>query len=362
MSALQEELHRHFCSGSRGKQSLLALHKLSTGNGSSDDIGAAPLSSNVLKSLLYLRLLCTHPWLVRSKSGRGDESSMKKFFTIEGSGKLLALLEILREAGIKSQDHTAADHDTSLLYCGDADEDSSGGEEYEYECAMRTGPALVDDDLTNVVSDRGGSRCLIFAQFMDSLDIVEELVLKRYMPSARYLRLDGRVPATKRSAIVDTFNQDESVKVLLLTTKIGGLGLNLVGADTVIFLEHDWNPHVDLQAMDRAHRLGQKKTVHVYKLVTQNSIEENTMAIHERKLTMSNAIVNTENSSLYSMGTDRLLDIFSTAASSSGVAADFEDNLDALVERYQDEYQSLSMQGFIKSFQHGNEEVKEDKS
>ena len=91
------------------------------------------------------------------------------------------------------------------------------------------------------------SKCLIFGQFTSSLDVVEHLLLKRYMPSVRYLRLDGRVPVSNRSSIVDKFNHDDSVRLLLLTTKVGGLGLNLTGADTVIFLELDFNPHTDLQ-------------------------------------------------------------------------------------------------------------------
>jgi TATA-binding protein-associated factor len=122
---------------------------------------------------------------------------------------------------------------------------------------------------------------LIFGQFTQSLDIVEELLIKRHLPSVKYLRLDGKVPVSKRAAVVDMFNQDDSFKLMLLTTKIGGLGLNLTGADTVIFLEHDWNPHSDLQAMDRAHRIGQKRTVHVYQLVTMNSIEEKLMSMQE---------------------------------------------------------------------------------
>jgi TATA-binding protein-associated factor len=106
-------------------------------------------------------------------------------------------------------------------------------------------------------------------------------LIKRHLPSVKYLRLDGKVPVSKRAAVVDMFNQDDSFKLMLLTTKIGGLGLNLTGADTVIFLEHDWNPHSDLQAMDRAHRIGQKRTVHVYQLVTMNSIEEKLMSMQE---------------------------------------------------------------------------------
>jgi hypothetical protein len=139
------------------------------------------------------------------------------------------------------------------------------------------------------------------------------------------------------------------------------------GADTVIFLEHDWNPHADLQSMDRAHRIGQTKTVNVYKLVTTDSIEEKIMKLQDIKLAMSQAIVNTDNSTLFSMGTDRLLDIFSVRSSSGnhpsksttslaarGFAIDDDEeeaNLDALVERYADDYVSLSVDDFLRGFQ-----------
>lgn len=131
---------------------------------------------------------------------------------------------------------------------------------------------------------------------------------------------------------------------------------NQQGADTVIFLEHDWNPHADIQAMDRAHRIGQEKTVNVYKLVTKDSIEETIMQLHEKKLAMSRAIVNTENSTLHSMGTDQLLDIFSFRSEQSGSTPkdDFESQmLDTLVERYEDEYANLSLADFIDGFKNG---------
>lgn len=83
--------------------------------------------------------------------------------------------------------------------------------------------------------------------------------------------------AADRFNTVNLFNSDPSIDLLLLTTHIGGLGLNLTGADTVIFVEHDWNPSKDLQAMDRAHRIGQKKVVNVYRLITRNTIEEKIM-------------------------------------------------------------------------------------
>ena len=117
-------------------------------------------------------------------------------------------------------------------------------------------------------------RALIFCQMKEMLDIVANTVLKELLPSVQYLRLDGSVAADKRQNIVNQFNTDPSYDCLLLTTSVGGLGLNLTGADTVIFVEHDWNPQKDLQAMDRAHRIGQKKVVNVYRLVTRGTLEE----------------------------------------------------------------------------------------
>ena len=117
-------------------------------------------------------------------------------------------------------------------------------------------------------------RALIFCQMKEMLDMVQTEVLQKMLPSVQSLRLDGSVEAGKRQDIVNRFNSDPSYDVLLLTTSVGGLGLNLTGADTVIFVEHDWNPQKDMQAMDRAHRIGQKKVVNVYRIVTRGTLEE----------------------------------------------------------------------------------------
>lgn len=90
-------------------------------------------------------------------------------------------------------------------------------------------------------------------------------------PVARHA---GSVPAKDRFGVAERFNRDPSVDVLLLTTAVGGLGLNLTGADTVVLFDHDWNPMNDLQAMDRAHRLGQARVVNVYRLLARGTLEE----------------------------------------------------------------------------------------
>ena len=87
----------------------------------------------------------------------------------------------------------------------------------------------------------------------------------------------GSISGRERHAVAERFNQDPSIDALLLTTAVGGLGLNLTGADTVVLFDHDWNPMRDLQAMDRAHRLGQTKVVTVYRLLTRGTLEEKIM-------------------------------------------------------------------------------------
>jgi TATA-binding protein-associated factor len=88
--------------------------------------------------------------------------------------------------------------------------------------------------------------------------------------------------------------------------------LNLTGADTVIFVEHDWNPMKDLQAMDRAHRIGQKKVVNVYRLITRRSLEEKIMGLQKFKLLTANTVVGVNNQSMETMATENLLDLFTT--------------------------------------------------
>ena len=127
----------------------------------------------------------------------------------------------------------------------------------------------------------------------------------------------------------------------------------LTGADKVIFLEPDWNPFVDLQAMDRAHRIGQTKTVNVYRLITSDTIEEKIMKLQQRKKATSEAVVNSDNSTMFSMGTDRLLDIFTCRGDSSSAASSTDTGGDNLLSYLDDgkaesEYSGLSVDGFMR--------------
>lgn len=102
----------------------------------------------------------------------------------------------------------------------------------------------------------------------------------------------GDTHTSQRFDVTQQFNSDPTIDVLLVTTGVGGLGLNLTGADTVIFVENDWNPQRDVQAMDRAHRIGQRATcVSVYRLITRHTIEERILALQRFKLSVANTVV-----------------------------------------------------------------------
>lgn len=351
LSEQQARIYQAFLSGSEAKKSVAALNRYLA------DIGAVEskspqksisLGAEVLKSLLFLRLLCTHPVLVQ-RGCQLSESSDSQSVLLSASGKLQALSDLLRDSGICTDTLTAADNDTSLLYCAE-DSDQEESSDTIVESAE-----LAPLSATYGSGSGGGqrSKCLIFAQFSQSLDVLETLLFKPHMPSLRYLRLDGRVAAEKRTLVVDRFNRDPSIAVLLLTTRVGSLGLNLTGADTVVFLEHDFNPFADLQAMDRAHRLGQKSVVNVYRLIMKDTIEDKIMELQRKKVAVSNAIVNSDNSSMYSMGTDRLLDIFTFRSDQEGTGNRKEDSgydLDALMERYGEDYATLSVDEFVRNF------------
>lgn len=134
-----------------------------------------------------------------------------------------------------------------------------------------------------------GSRVLIFSQMSRVLDILEDYcVFREY----KYCRIDGGTAHEDRIAAIDEYNRPDSDKfIFLLTTRAGGLGINLTSADIVILYDSDWNPQADLQAMDRAHRIGQTKQVVVYRFVTENAIEEKVLERAAQKLRLDQLVI-----------------------------------------------------------------------
>lgn len=143
--------------------------------------------------------------------------------------------------------------------------------------------------------DQMRNRALLFARRSNVLDIVREIVLDPLKQDISYAILDGRIRDKDRPAVIDNFNREDGPDLLLLTETIGGLGLNLQVANNVIFLENSYNFTEDEQAVARAHRMGQKRTVTVFYLITEGTIEQRILDIQQKKRNMVNTIINEQN-------------------------------------------------------------------
>lgn len=133
-----------------------------------------------------------------------------------------------------------------------------------------------------------GHKCLIYSQFTKVLDILEDYCGKT---GFKYVRLDGQSALADRRDIVAEWQTNEELFIFLLSTRAGGVGLNLTAADTVIFFDSDWNPTQDLQAMDRAHRLGQERPVTVYRLISRGTIEERMLIRAQQKSRINDLVI-----------------------------------------------------------------------
>ncbi|KAG1465772.1 hypothetical protein G6F56_004820 [Rhizopus delemar] len=134
----------------------------------------------------------------------------------------------------------------------------------------------------------GGHRALIFTQMTRVLDILETFL---NIHGHRYLRLDGATKVEQRQVLTEHFNNDKRILCFILSTRSGGLGINLTGADSVIFYDLDWNPSMDKQCQDRAHRIGQTRDVHIYRFVTEFTIEENIFKKANQKRMLDNVVI-----------------------------------------------------------------------
>ncbi|CAK9024784.1 unnamed protein product [Durusdinium trenchii] len=133
-----------------------------------------------------------------------------------------------------------------------------------------------------------GDKCIIFTQFIKMLDVLENFVCHhRYI----YVRLDGMVKVEMRQELVDRFNEDERIFLFICSTRAGGVGINLASANVVIFYDSDWNPAMDRQATDRAHRIGQTREVHIYRLISEHTVEENIWQRQLQKRELDHVVV-----------------------------------------------------------------------
>lgn len=175
-----------------------------------------------------------------------------------------------------------------FLYSG-AVEDKSVDQETMHRNLVEASSKLVLLEQMFPKLHERGHRVLIFSQFLGMLDIVEDFLTGIGL---KYHRLDGSVTSLERQKRIDSFNEPGSEYfAFLLSTRAGGVGINLATADTVIILDPDFNPHQDLQALSRAHRIGQKKKVLCFQLMTKGSVEEKIMQIGRKKMALDHALV-----------------------------------------------------------------------
>lgn len=150
-----------------------------------------------------------------------------------------------------------------------------------------------------------GRKILVFSQFREMLRLIREFLDSLQVS---HLYLDGTTK--NRQDLVDTFNADENVRVFVISLKAGGTGLNLTAADTVLIYDPWWNPAVESQAIDRAHRIGQRKAVTVYRLITEDSIEQKIMVLKEKKKRITDALLDEGGSSPLNLSKTELEELF----------------------------------------------------
>lgn len=169
-------------------------------------------------------------------------------------------------------------------------------------------PALVDseykgesgkfedviDKLKSVVE--AGHKVLVFSQFVKQLDLYRKYLERHHY---KYSYLDGST--TNRGKVVEEFKAEKDIQIFLISIKAGGVGLNLTEADYVFILDPWWNPAVEQQAIDRTHRIGQKKNVFIYKFITKDTVEEKILALQNKKLRVAKSLITTEDSFMKSL-------------------------------------------------------------
>lgn len=153
----------------------------------------------------------------------------------------------------------------------------------QYDCGKLQKLATLLQELKD-----NGHRALIFTQMTKVLDILEQFLnYHGYL----YMRLDGATKIEDRQILTERFNTDPRITVFILSSRSGGLGINLTGADTVIFYDSDWNPAMDKQCQDRCHRIGQTRDVHIYRFVSEHTIESNILKKANQKRQLDNVVI-----------------------------------------------------------------------
>ncbi|KAK4114006.1 hypothetical protein N656DRAFT_611577 [Canariomyces notabilis] len=229
-----------------------------------------PVSMSVLQEKLCRSIMERNPELIRSIFIRGKMKASERGSL---SNILMQLRKCLCHPFIYSQ----------------AIEDRTASPELTRRNLVEASPKLMLLEIMLPKLKERGHRVLMFSQFLDQLTILEDFLAGM---NVKFERLDGSQSSLEKQKKIDAFNApDSDIFVMLLSTRAGGVGINLATADTVIILDPDWNPHQDIQALSRAHRIGQRKKVLCFQLVTVDSAEEKILQIGRKKLALDHVLI-----------------------------------------------------------------------
>ena len=154
---------------------------------------------------------------------------------------------------------------------------------------------------------QGNHKILLFSGYTSMFDLIEPELEKE---GIKYFKLTGQTKVSDRIKLVDEFNENADIKVFLISLKAGGTGLNLIGADMVIHYDPWWNISAENQATDRTYRIGQKRNVQVYKLITKNSIEEKIYELQQRKAKLVDNMLSTNETFISKLSKEEIMDLF----------------------------------------------------
>ena len=233
-----------------------------------------PVSMSTVQKKLYKSILAKNPDLIKAIFGQG-----KKQLRPTERGNLNNILMQLR----KCLCHP-------FLYSSAIEERSVGEEAMFRNLVDASSKFQLLEVMLPKLKERG-HRVLLFSQFLDQLDLVEDFLTGL---GFQFARLDGSIGALEKQKRIDAFNAPNSpLFAFLLSTRAGGVGINLATADTVLIMDPDFNPHQDIQALSRAHRIGQAKKVLVFQLMTKDSAEEKIVQIGRKKMALDHALIET---------------------------------------------------------------------
>ncbi|KAK3327300.1 PHD/FYVE-zinc-finger like domain-containing protein [Cercophora scortea] len=229
-----------------------------------------PVSMTVLQEKLCKSIMERNPQLIRAVFARGKLKATER-------GSLSNILMQLR----KCLCHP-------FVYSQAIEDRDANPEVMRRNLVEASSKLLLLEVMLPKLKERG-HRVLIFSQFLDQLTILEDFLTGMDL---KYERLDGGQSSMEKQKRIDAFNApDSKLFVMLLSTRAGGVGINLATADTVIIMDPDWNPHQDMQALSRAHRIGQKKKVLCFQLMTVDSAEEKIMQIGRKKMALDHLLI-----------------------------------------------------------------------